>query len=71
MEVSQGVIEGLDLNDVLSGLPPSGSWRRLIEIGSSEFGLSCDGATAYVVPVTRINDSWDFEFALTEADWAA
>ena len=71
MQISQGVIDGLDLDDALSGLPPAGPWRGLIEIGSAAFGLSCDGGRTRVAPVTGINDSWDFEFVLTEADWAA
>jgi pimeloyl-ACP methyl ester carboxylesterase len=61
----------LDLDGLLVGLPPAGAWTCLVEIDDVAFGLRCDGAATTVVPVTGINDSWDFEFAVGAADWSA
>jgi hypothetical protein len=71
MGISPEAPASLDLDGLLVGLPPAGAWTCLVEIGDVAFGLGGDGPATTVVPVTGINDSWDFEFAVGAADWSA
>jgi pimeloyl-ACP methyl ester carboxylesterase len=61
----------LDLDTLLAGLPPAGSWRALVELPGLSFGLHRDGTATEVVAVTGINDTWDFEFVLAADEWEA
>ncbi|NKQ55491.1 alpha/beta hydrolase [Amycolatopsis sp. K13G38] len=71
MRISLQVLEELDLDVVLGGLPPAGSWRGLVDVGGIAFGLSGVDNAVRIVPVSGINDRWDFEFLLSEEDWSA
>lgn len=71
MEIGRTALEALDLGALLAGIPPSGAWSCLIEIGGVPLGLRCDGTAMTAVPATGVNDSWDFEFVVDTPDWAA
>lgn len=61
----------MDLDTILRGLPSAGPWTAQVQIGDSRFGLRSDGERVVLVPATGINDSWDFEFAVSDREWAA
>jgi pimeloyl-ACP methyl ester carboxylesterase len=71
MTLSMQDVSELDLAAVLEGLPPTGPWSAQIELPELSFGLHSTGAVVEIVPVTGINDAWDFEVVLAAEQWAA
>jgi pimeloyl-ACP methyl ester carboxylesterase len=60
-----------DCSALTEGLPPTSPWSCRIDITGNNYGFHHDGHRIEVVPVSGINDNWDFEIVVTEAMWAA
>jgi len=53
----------------LTGLPASGRWSALIEIGGDRFGIEVADSRLRVIEDVGINATWDFEYAVSEQEW--
>jgi pimeloyl-ACP methyl ester carboxylesterase len=71
MTITREDLQHLDLDTLLTGLPPTGTWTARFELPGLSFGLRSTGSSVEQAPITGINDVWDFEFIVSEAEWSS